>query len=422
MQRNSVKKRSVSRKRKTRSSSGSAKIVRTKPVRSQQPRMAAKRSSRMRLPDPALLISVTILVFTSLVIIYSASSTRANDLLGDSSFYLYRQLARVLIGLAGLILFSRIKYQRLRFLGTPLLVLSIVGLLALLIPGLVEPVKGARRAISLAGHSFQPAEFAKFALIIFLAHSVSREGNDIRSWPGYLRRLFIICGISALVILQPDFSTGLMIAVIGIFVLFLGGTKLGYIMLTGIVALPAAYKIALSEPYRAERVNSYITGILHPEQVGHQVNQSLIGLGDGGLFGLGIGMSHQKQFFLPEPFTDFVFSILGEELGFIGTAATVLLFIIIAVRGYKIARSAPDDFGFALGGGITFALVAYALVNLMVVTGLLPVSGLPLPFLTYGGSSLIFTMMMVGILLNISRQSEEDLKPNSFVEKPRAKN
>ena len=194
--------------------------------------------------------------------------------------------------------------------------------------------------------------------------------------------------------------------------MFIGGTKIGYLFVTGVPLIFAAYKIAFAAEYRMLRVQSWWNGVFHPDQVGHQVNQSLIGLGDGGFFGLGIGMSNQKQFFLPEPFTDFVFSILGEELGFVGTSITVILFIVIAYRGMKIALKAPDSFGFVLAGGITFAIVTYGFINLMVVTGLLPVSGLPLPFLTYGGSSLIFTMFMIGILLSISRSCISEPETN----------
>lgn len=367
-----------------------------------------------RMPDPTLMIVVIILVFTSLVIVYSASSARAYELTGDSSFFLFRQLMRVVIGFVGLVFLSKLDYRVFRFAGLPLLIIAVIALVILLIPGVTEPVKGAKRAFILMGQSFQPAEIAKFALILFMADSVTRRGDDLKTWPGFLRRIFIIGIVSGLIVLQPDFSTGLIIGLIGVFILFIGGTKPGYLLISGIPLLFVAYKVAFAAEYRILRVRNWWTGVLHPDQIGHQVNQSLIGLGDGGMFGLGIGMSHQKQFFLPEPFTDFVFSILGEELGFIGTAMTVVLFIIIAYRGIKIALNAPDSFGFVLSGAITFAIVTYGFINLMVVTGLLPVSGLPLPFLTYGGSSLIFTMFMVGILLSISRsctmESEKNIK------------
>jgi cell division protein FtsW len=353
--------------------------------------------------DTLLLLAVLILVSASLVVIYSASSARAYDLHGDSSFYFSRQLMRVLIGLLGMIFLARFNYRNLRFFGVPLLVLAVCALVVVLIPGVVEPIKGARRAFSLAGQSFQPAEIAKFALIIFFADSIARRGKNLRSWTGYLKRLLVIGLVTALIILQPDFSTGMMLGLLGIFLLYLGGTKLGYLLITALVAIPVGIKVAFMEPYRIERIKAYIDSLLHPENLTHQVNQSLIGLGDGGLLGLGLGMSYQKQYFLPEPFTDFVFSILGEELGLIGTVSAVILYIIIALRGMRIARHAPDQFGFLLAGGVSFAIISYAMVNMLVVTGLLPVSGLPLPFLTYGGSSLVFTMFMVGILLNISR-------------------
>jgi len=358
-----------------------------------------------RIPDPYLLLAVVILVFLSLVIIYSASSARAFELTGDSTFYLSRQLIRVVIGFMGLIILTYFNYRHLRLFGLPLLVLAIGALVLLLLPGVVEPINGAKRAFSLAGQSFQPAEIAKFALLIFMADSVTRKGEDIKTWAGYLRRLLILGIVCGLIVSQPDLSTGVLIGIIGICIIYLGGTKLGYLFVTALVVVPIGAKLVTTSGYRIPRWNTFIAGLLHPDQYCYQVKQSLIGLGDGGIFGVGIGMSHQKNFFLPEPFTDFVFSILGEELGFIGTSAVVLLFFIIAVRGLRIAKRAPDDFGYVLAGGITFSILAYGFINLLVVTGLAPATGLPLPFLTYGGSSLIFTLFMIGILLNISRQS-----------------
>lgn len=371
------------------------------------------------LPDPYLIISVLILVASSLVIIYSASSTKAHALHQNSAFYFNRQLMKVALGIIGMLILSRFNYRKLRFFGIPLLAVSIGALISLLIPGGVEPLNGARRALDIGGRSLQPAELAKFALIIYLADSISRNEGCVRTWPGYLKRLALGGGIGALIVFQPDFSNGALISLIGVAVLYLAGAKSGYLFITGVTAIPAFYFTALSETYRVERMNEFIEGILHPERVGYQVGQSLIGLGDGGLFGVGIGMSHQKQFFLPEPFTDFVFSILGEELGFIGSSATVLIFTLIALRGLKIARNAPDHFGYLLAGGITVAISSYAFVNLLVVTGLLPATGLPLPFLTYGGSSLVITMMMVGVLLNISRQSAEIASSNEAYKRGR---
>ncbi len=357
------------------------------------------------LPDPWLTTAVLILVGASLVVIYSASSTRAHSLHRDSAFFLNRQAMKVALGIIAMIILSRFNYRKLKSFTIPLLAVSIGALIYLLIPGNAETLNGARRALYIGGRSLQPAEIAKFAMILFLADSVSRRGDAVRNWKGYLIHLTLIGGIASLVVAQPDFSTGVLICLIGVAILYLAGAKMGYLLLTGAVMAPMTYFIAFSEPYRVERWNEYIAGILHPENAGYQVNQSLIGLGDGGLFGLGVGMSHQKQFFLPEPFTDFVFSILGEEFGFAGSAAAVLAFAFIAMRGVKIAREAPDKFGALLAGGITSAISLYAIVNILVVTGLAPATGIPLPFLTYGGSSLVITMMMVGVLLNISMQS-----------------
>jgi cell division protein FtsW len=363
-----------------------------------------------RLPDPALLLSVLALIGMSLCIVYSASSSRAFYLKGDSAYYFIQHFIRVVLGIIGLIVFSRFKYQNLKYFGLPLLVVTFIALIILLIPGVVEPINNSKRWLTIAGRSLQPAEIAKFALIIFLADSINRRGSDLTSFPGYVRRLFLIACVSLLILLQPSFSSALMVGLIGFFLLYIGGAKAKHLWCSLLLVIPIAVKFALGAPYRIKRLIEYWNGIIHPEKVGHQVNQSLIGLGDGGLFGVGFGNSHQKEYFLPEPFTDFIFSILGEELGFIGAGITLFLFLLIAYRGIKIAMRAPDDFGFLLAGSITFALTTYAMVNLMVVTGLLPVTGLPLPFLTFGGSSLIVNMSLVGILLNISRFGH----PSSF--------
>jgi cell division protein FtsW len=320
---------------------------------------------------------------------------------------------RVVIGVIGMALLSRFKYHNLKYFGLPLLILAMGMLLCMKIPGLGENFKGATRSLSIFGQSFQPAEIAKFALIIYMADSVTRRGEDLTTWVGYINRSLIIIAMGALIIWQPSFSVGLLLCVLGWFILFLGGAKIGYFLVTGLVGIPITIKVALMENYRLHRLLDYLEGLLHPEKLLHQANQSLIALGDGGFLGVGIGKSQQKAFFLPEPHTDYIFSILGEELGFIGAIVVLIIFIIIAVHGIKIAKRAPDKFGFVLAGAITFAIISYALINLMVVTGILPVTGLPLPFLTYGGSSLVVNLSLVGILLNISRHSEQTLPSTS---------
>lgn len=390
--------------------------------------MASKKKNKPKsslaesFPDPVLISIVMVLVCVGTVIIASASSARAEDLHGDSAFFFIRHLKRVILGILGMMLFSRINYQKLKYWGFPLMVISVGMLIYLLIPGCVEPIKGSKRFLPLMGQSVQPAEIVKLALVIFLADSVTRRGEDLKTPPGYLTRLFIIGGVCALILFQPDFSTAFLMALIGIHALYLGGARIKHLFNTGLAVAPAAVIAAMSAPYRIRRLDEYIQGILHPEKVSHHLNQSLIALGDGGIFGLGPGKSYQKEFYLPEPFTDFVFSILGEELGFFGTSLTVVLFIVIAVRGIKIARRAPDHFGFVLAGSITFIIASYAIVNLMVVTGIIPISGLPLPFLTYGGSSLVITMSMVGILLNISRYAVKSSQYQYRRKNPRAGN
>jgi len=365
-------------------------------------------------PDKYLLFSIFLLVAGSVIVVFSASSTRALGLTGNSAFYFHRHLFRVVLGIFGLIFLMSIPYNKLRFWGLPLLIVSLGFLAVLAVPGIVEPVKGSRRFIPLLGQSMQPSEFAKLFLIMFLADSIARRGEDFRSLPGYFRRLAVIGLVGVLTVVQPNFSMGMLICLIGVYVMYIGNAKPGHLLITGVLAVPFVAFVALTRPYQIERIRSWWQGIWHPELITHQVKQSLIALGDGGLLGVGVGHSQQKEYFLPEPFTDFVFSILGEEMGLWGTTLTVIIFLVIAYRGAVIARKAPDVFGFLLAGGISFAITIYAVCNLCVVTGLLPVTGLPLPILTYGGSSLIVTMCMAGILLSISRYGVRKDAAGSF--------
>ncbi|MBC8205480.1 cell division protein FtsW [bacterium] len=370
--------------------------------------------------DPILIAVVIILVTASLVIIFTASSARAYELKNNSAYYLYLQFIRVIIGVVFLLILSRLNYRKLKYAGHLLLIVSLAALIYILIPGAVEEVKGARRAIIIFGISFRPSELARFAVIIYLASSVSYWGEELDNWGGYLKRLIIILGIAGLIIFQPDLSTSMMFTAISLAVLYIGGAKMRHLLCTGFLLIPVIwYKIAHSH-YQWDRIIQYRDSLLHPEKTGYQVKQSLIGLGDGGIIGLGLGGSNQKQFYLPEPFSDFVFSILGEEFGFLGTSAAIILFLVIAWRGIIIARNAPDKFGFILAAGLTTSITLYAFVNLCVVTGILPATGLPLPFLSYGGCSLIINLAMVGILLNISRQQGVKIKDSRY-KKPAAK-
>lgn len=353
--------------------------------------------------DRTLLVSAALLIAASIIVIFSASSVKAVSLTGDSAFYLYRHLMRVAIGIGLLIFFMRIRYERIKFFGAPLLLISLAFLVVLAIPGLVDPVKGSRRFISILGQSMQPSDFAKLALILFLSNWIAKEGEEVMSFPNYVKRLLLVGLTGGLIVSQPDLSTGTLITLTGLFILFIGGARIGHLLLTAAAGIPVALKFALTHTYQFKRIESWWGGLFNPDLLSHQVRQSLIALGDGGLTGVGIGNSMQKKYFLPEPFTDFIFSIWGEETGFIGAAFIVLIFMAIAFRGVQIARTAPDKFGFLAAAGCTFAITVYALANLMVVTGLTPVSGLPLPIITYGGSSLIVTMCMLGIMLNISR-------------------
>jgi cell division protein FtsW len=298
------------------------------------------------------------------------------------------------------------KYQK----GTkPALILCVLLLLVTL--GLGGEVKGASRWLRLGGFGLQPSELAKFVLIFHLAALMAAKGDDVRDWKrGYLPLLIWIGVVALLVLLQPSFSTGAMIVLISIVMLYLGGVRLSHLLLTAAPIVPAMLLYMVSAPYRMKRVVDWVAGLdgtgagMH-----HQVFQGIIGFGNGGIFGLGPGMSRQRELFLPESYGDFVFSILGEEYGLVGTLVLMTLYLIIMLRGWKIARHARDPFGRNLAYGITASVALYALVNAGVTLGLLPTTGLPMPFISYGGSSLVFSAAAIGVLLNISAQT--DLHP-----------
>jgi len=349
-----------------------------------------------------LIVAVFILLAVGIVMVYSASSTIAGAKFDDSNYFLKRHIIRVLIGLGAMMIAARVNYHIFRKLSRAGLIAAFVLLVYVLFAG-TGVAKGASRWLNLGGVTFQPSEFAKYALIFYMADALVRKRDKLGSFTdGYLPLLIILGGIAALILLEPDFSTAAVITFLVLMLFFAGAVRMRHICATGIAALPFFAMAVYTSPYRMKRFLSFLNPEADPLGAGYQIKQSLISLGSGGLFGLGIGQSKQKLLYLPEPHTDFIFAILGEELGFIGAVTVLTLFLVILWRGMVIAKNASDSYGRLLAAGITLCIVVPAFINTGVVCGALPATGMPMPFISYGGSSLLFTLTAVGILINIS--------------------
>jgi cell division protein FtsW len=357
-----------------------------------------------RQADATLFAVAVALSAIGLVMVYSASSVVAYDRLADSAYFLKRQAAWTALGLAALWLTRGIHYQRLRAFTAPALALAALMLVAVQMPGIGRLAGGARRWLVLGPITFQPVELAKLALVFYLAHFLAQRGPEVR----HLRRgvappVAITAGLAALVLRQPDMGSAMVLGAVTISLLFAAGARIAHLLLVGLAAVPAVGLAILVAPYRFQRVLAFLDPWRDSQGAGFHIIQSLVAFGSGGVFGVGLGASRQKFFYLPERHTDFIFAILGEELGLLGTLGVLGLFGLFIYRGCRIARAAPDRYGALLALGITANVAGQALMNMGVSTGLLPVTGVPLPFLSFGGTSLVTTMIEVGVLLNISQ-------------------
>jgi cell division protein FtsW len=345
------------------------------------------------------------LVGIGLVMVFSSSAVTANVQYNDAYHFFKKQLLWALVSIIAMIVVMKINYARLKDFAIPLMFIAVVCLILVVTP-LGTEVKGSSRWLMIGPFNLSPSELAKLAVIMFMARSLDNNIEKIKSFQqGVLPYLVILAIICALVMAQPDLGTSCAIAGTVFFLLMVAGARwshLGMIAAAGVAAIGAAIVVA---PYRMERMIAFINPWKYAGDEGFQIIQSLYALGSGGLFGMGLGRSRQKFFYLPEQHTDFIFAILGEELGFIGAFVVLMLFVLFAWRGFKIAINAPDSFGSILASGITVMVILQASINIGVVSGMLPVTGITLPFISYGGSSLLFTMTGVGLLLNISRYS-----------------
>lgn len=352
--------------------------------------------------DYSLVVIILALLAFGLVMVFSASSASAHYIQGDATYFFKRQLLWAVLGLISMFVVSKIPYKKIYRYTNLIFVISIILLLLVLVVG--RKINGARRWLGIGSAVFQPSEVAKLAIILFLAKRISQKPESVYKFKeGFLTYMAIIIFMAGLVLLEPHMSGAMVIGLVGCAVLFVAGFKGIYFALMGSCAVPAIIALAILSPYRLKRVTSF----LHPfeDKLGDswQIVQSLYAIGSGGLFGLGLGQSRQKFLYIPEPQTDFIFAIICEELGFVGAMLVILLFAILIWKGITISRKAPDTFSSLTAAGITALIAIQVILNIAVVTSSMPVTGIPLPFFSYGGTSLLFLLTEVGILLNISR-------------------
>jgi len=350
------------------------------------------------------IIMIALLTF-GCVMIYSASAIYAHENYADSMYFLKRHLIFLLLGFALMVFLMSLDILRLERAAKPLMIASLALLALVLIPNIGSSVAGARRWFRVGPLSFQPSELAKFALVIYIASYLDRKGYKIKDFfYGFLPVVSVISLTGILVLCQPDLGTSLSVFFIGFLMLFVGGASVFYLGSIALLGLPFLYYLIFSVPYRRRRILVFLNPWRDSEGAGFQIVQSFIALGSGGLLGVGLGQSTQKLFYLPESHTDFIFSIVGEELGFLGAASLVLLFGVFIWQGMRGVFLTESIFKKTLLFGVTGMIAFEVLINIGVSSGIFPTKGLPLPFISYGGSSLLFHMGAVGIMLNAMRE------------------
>ncbi|MDE3838427.1 stage V sporulation protein E [Bacillus methanolicus] len=355
-------------------------------------------------PDMILMIVTFTLLAVGLIMVYSASAVWAEYKFDDSFFFAKRQMLFAGVGIIAMFFIMNVDYWSWKTWAKVLLLICFVLLLLVLIPGIGNERNGSRSWIGVGAFSIQPSEFMKLAMIAFLAKFLSERQKMITSFKnGLVPSLSLVFSAFALIMLQPDLGTGTVMVGTCLVMIFISGARISHFVGLGFIGVAGFVGLVLSAPYRIKRITSFLDPWQDQLGTGFQIIQSLYAIGPGGLFGLGLGQSRQKFFYLPEPQTDFIFAILAEELGFIGGSFVLLLFSLLLWRGIRIALGAPDLYGSFLAVGIIAMIAIQVMINIGVVTGLMPVTGITLPFLSYGGSSLTLMLMAIGVLLNISR-------------------
>lgn len=355
-------------------------------------------------PDFVIFFAVIALLAIGVVMVYSSSAVAARVNFDDSYYFLKRQLVWAVLGLLAMLFTLSVDYHAWRGLAKPIMIATLFLLVLVLVPGLGKVVNGARRWLGFGSLYLQPSEIAKLAMIIFTSASLARNQDKIASFTkGLVPQLLMLLVVFGLILKEPDLGTALAVGGTVFILLFTAGARISHLASLGLAGALGVVAAIIVEPYRLRRLFAFSDPWADPLDSGYHIIQSLYAIGSGGLFGVGLGRSREKFLYLPEPHTDFIFAILGEELGLIGTVTVIVLFFLFAWRGLKVAIAAPDIFGSILAAGLTSMIIVQALMNIAVVTASMPVTGIPLPFVSFGGSALIFTLAGVGILLNISR-------------------
>jgi cell division protein FtsW len=358
--------------------------------------------------DLALLLITLALMGIGLVMLYSSSSIVAQERFGDSMYFLKKQTLFVFLGLSILIICKNLPYVVYRHFVYVILGISLLSLVIVLFPQVGHRVGGARRWLRFGPVSVQPAEFAKLALIMYVSYSLAKKKDRVQEFlVGYLPHLLVSAVFVGLVVVQPDLGTAVIFAALVLLLLFVAGVRLRYIFYTSLAILPLLVLAIARTSYRWERLLAFLNPWRDPSDTSFQLLHSLLALGTGGPSGVGLGSGQQKLFYLPEPHTDFILAVIGEETGLVGVSLVLILYGLLVYRGIRIALRAPDTYGTYLAFGLTMTIGLQALINGAVVMGLLPTKGLPLPLISYGGSSLLATLAALGILMNISSQTKK---------------
>ncbi|MBU5487563.1 stage V sporulation protein E [Clostridium sp. MSJ-8] len=371
-----------------------------------------KQKNKLGRIDYGIFYSVVMLLAIGVVMVYSASSYYAMHNNSSSTAFLIKQSLAAGLGFIAMFFFMRFDYHILRrFSG----ILAIISVPLMLVVKLFPAVKGAQRWIQLGPLSLQPSEIAKYAVVLFLATNMAYKGEGIKKfWSGVVPYLAFGGFFAGLCLYQSNLSIATLIMIVTFILLFCDGARIKHLFLYIMpVLLAAVGAFAYFEPYRRERLLNFLDPWKDAQDAGYQLIQSFYALGAGGITGLGLGQSRQKTLYMPEPHNDFIFSIIGEELGYIGCLVIIILFLILIWRGIKVGLDAKDMFGTLLAIGITSVIGVQTIINIAVVTGSMPVTGVPLPFISYGGTSILITMSAIGILLNISRQRDESTINNN---------
>lgn len=367
-----------------------------------------KKSRNKSLGDLPFAIAVVCIAAFGLLAVYSASSYNAEVQYGDKFYFFKKQLVGFLLGLGAMIGVSFVDYRKLKKIGLPALIVSLILLALVFVPGLGKTNYGATRWIGVGGLTIQPSELAKYGLILFAAGYFSKNPARMRSFRGILPVLIAGLSICVLVILEPNMSVTVCIGMIMVGLIFLSGTSWKNLFAIGVPVLLLIPALIFAEPYRLKRLSAFMNPWASPKDEGYQLIQSLYALGNGGMFGVGLFNSRQKFRFLPFSESDFILSVIGEETGFFGVLALFSVIGFVIWRGFKIARSCNDFYGYMLAAGITLAFAAQCALNALVVSGCIPPTGLPLPLISAGNTSLIVTMTGMGIVFGISRHKKED--------------